>query len=52
MKSYDYVHRQGVRPISWEEFATLAAQLAEALEQAGVEMIVFQPSLCSSLMNS
>jgi hypoxanthine phosphoribosyltransferase len=40
MKSYDYVHRQGVRPISWEEFATLAAQLAEALERAGVEMIV------------
>ena len=40
MKSYDYAHRQGVRTISWEEFATLAAQLAEALEQAGVEVIV------------
>jgi uncharacterized protein len=40
MKSYDYAHRQGVRPISWEEFATLVTQLAEALEQAGVEVIV------------
>ncbi len=40
MKSYDYAHRQGVRTISWEEFATLATQLAETLEQAGVEVIV------------
>jgi hypoxanthine phosphoribosyltransferase len=40
MKSYDYAHRQGVRPISWEEFVTLTDQLAEALEQAGVEVIV------------
>jgi hypoxanthine phosphoribosyltransferase len=36
MKSYDYVHRQGVRPISWDEFAALA----EALEKTGVEAIV------------
>jgi uncharacterized protein len=40
MKSYDYAHRQGVRNISWEEFARLAAQLAEQLDQAGVEVIV------------
>lgn len=40
MRSYDYAHRQGVRTISWEEFATLTDQLAEALEQAGVEVIV------------
>jgi hypoxanthine phosphoribosyltransferase len=40
MKSYDYAHRQGVRNISWEEFARLAAQLAEKLDQAGVEVIV------------
>jgi len=40
MKSYDYAHRQGVRPIVWEEFATMAAQLSEALEKAGVELIV------------
>jgi hypoxanthine phosphoribosyltransferase len=40
VKSYDYAHRQGVRSISWEEFARLAAQLAEKLDQAGVEVIV------------
>jgi hypoxanthine phosphoribosyltransferase len=40
MKSYDYAHRQGVRTISWEAFVTLTDQLAEALEQAGVEVIV------------
>ena len=40
MKRYDYAHRQGVRAISWEEFATLTAQLAEALVQTGVEAIV------------
>lgn len=40
MKSYDYAHREGVRSISWEEFARLAAQLAEQLEQAGVEVII------------
>lgn len=40
MKSYDYAHRQGVRSISWDEFARLAAQLAEKLDQAGVEVIV------------
>jgi hypoxanthine phosphoribosyltransferase len=40
MKSYDYAQRQGVRNISWEEFACLSAMLAEQLEQAGVEVIV------------
>lgn len=40
MKSYDYAYRQGVRPISWEEFVALTARLAEALEQMGVEVIV------------
>jgi hypoxanthine phosphoribosyltransferase len=40
MKSYDYAHRQGVRAISWEEFVTPTAQLAQALEQTGVEVIV------------
>lgn len=40
MKSYDYAHRQGIRPISWEEFVTLTDGLAEALQQAGVEVIV------------
>ena len=40
MKSYDYAHRQGVRSISWEDFARLSAMLVEQLEQAGVEVIV------------
>ena len=40
MKSYDYAHRQGVRPVSWEEFATLSAQLAEMLQEARVEVII------------
>lgn len=40
MKSYDYAHRQGVRYISWDEFAELAAQLAEKLDSVGVEVIV------------
>ncbi len=40
MKSYDYAHRQGVRSISWEEFARLSARLAERLDQIGVEVIV------------
>lgn len=40
MRRYDYAHRQGVRTLSWEEFAPLTDQLAEALEQAGVEVIV------------
>ena len=40
MQSYDYAHRQGVREISWDEFAGLAARLAEQLALARVEMIV------------
>ncbi len=35
-----YAHRRGVRAISWDDFAALAAQLAEALERARVEVIV------------
>jgi hypoxanthine phosphoribosyltransferase len=40
VKSYDYAHRDGVRPISWDEFVTLSGQLAEALDKEGVEVIV------------
>ena len=40
MKSYDYATRKGVRPLSWEDFAELAAQLAEGLGLLGVEIIV------------
>lgn len=32
MKSYDYIHRTGVRRISWADFARLAALLSEGLE--------------------
>jgi hypothetical protein len=40
MKSYDYAHRQGVRQISWGEFAALSARLAERLEPYHPEVIV------------
>jgi uncharacterized protein len=29
MKSYDYAHRTGVKPITWDEFAALSRNLAE-----------------------
>ncbi len=40
MQSYDYANRRGVHSISWEAFAELSARLAEAIEQAGAEVIV------------
>jgi hypoxanthine phosphoribosyltransferase len=40
MQSYDYAHRQGVKEISWDEFAALSARLAEELDQAGIEVVV------------
>ena len=40
MQSYDYAHRKGVKEMSWDEFAALAARLAEKLEPASVEVIV------------
>ncbi len=40
MRSYDYAHRKGVREMSWEEFASLAAQVAEGLAECGVDTIV------------
>lgn len=38
MKRYDYSHRFGVRRISWDNFASLAAQLTELIEP-------FQPQI-------
>lgn len=38
MQSYDYTQREGVEEISWEQFAQLAAALAEKL--SGVETII------------
>jgi hypoxanthine phosphoribosyltransferase len=40
VQSYDYAHRQGIRLISWEDFASLGAQLAQSLDRSGVEVIV------------
>jgi hypoxanthine phosphoribosyltransferase len=40
MQSYDYAHRQGVKEISWDEFAALSARLAEELDRAEAEVIV------------
>ena len=40
MQSYDYAHRQGVKEISWDEFAALSARLAEELDRAGAEVVV------------
>src|SRR5581483_7310300 len=40
MKSYDYVHRQGVRALSWDDFVHLSGQLAEELVRAQIEIVV------------
>jgi hypoxanthine phosphoribosyltransferase len=40
MKSYEYAHRFGVRQISWDDFATLARQLAELLEPYQPQLIL------------
>lgn len=40
VKPYDYVHRKGVHPLTWEDFAALAASLAEKLAAWNPEAIV------------
>jgi hypoxanthine phosphoribosyltransferase len=40
IKPYDYAHRKGVRYISWEDFASLSARLAELLEPTRPEIIL------------
>lgn len=40
MKSYDYANRQGVRQITWDDFATLAAQLAEGVAAHNPDIII------------
>jgi hypoxanthine phosphoribosyltransferase len=40
MKSYDYAHRFGVRNITWDDFAALAARLAELIEPVHPQMIL------------
>lgn len=40
MKSYDYIHRQGVHSLSWDDIVRLAAQLTEKLAQRGIDTVV------------
>jgi len=40
MKPYDYSHRSGVLLLTWDDFARLAARLAELLEPFHPELIV------------
>ncbi len=40
MKSYDYARRVGVREITWNDFASLAAHLAELLEPFQPQVIL------------
>ncbi|MBK9711227.1 MAG: hypothetical protein IPO81_07845 [Kouleothrix sp.] len=40
MQSYDYANRQGVRALSWDECAGLAARAAELLAALEVDLIV------------
>lgn len=39
-ESYDYARRSGVRWLSWQDFASMAALLAERLQAAGIDMVV------------
>jgi hypoxanthine phosphoribosyltransferase len=40
MKSYDYAHRFGVRQITWDDFASLARNLAELVEPFHPQVIL------------
>jgi hypoxanthine phosphoribosyltransferase len=40
MQSYDYSHRKGVADISWDQFAQLAATLAERLAAENIDVVV------------
>lgn len=40
MISYDYAHRDGVLPVSWEDFAALTRRLAEGLAGENVACVV------------
>lgn len=40
MQSYDYSHRQGVHVITWDDFTSLVAQLAEKLAPTQPDIIV------------
>jgi len=40
MKPYNYTHRTGVLPLTWDDFARLSSRLAELLEPHHPEIIV------------
>ncbi|RAQ94759.1 phosphoribosyltransferase [Thermogemmatispora tikiterensis] len=40
IRSYDYVHRRGVRFLSWEEIASLGRKLCESLAREQIEAVV------------
>jgi hypoxanthine phosphoribosyltransferase len=40
MKSYDYQHRDGLEPISWDRFAELTRVLTEKLASEKIELIL------------
>jgi hypoxanthine phosphoribosyltransferase len=40
MQSYDYAQRKGTQEITWEQFAGLAANLAEQLAPCGVDVVI------------
>ncbi len=40
MQSYDYAHRSGVEPVTWERFAELSRTLAERLAPYNIDAVV------------
>lgn len=40
MKPYDYSHRTGILPLTWDDFARLSSRLTELLEPSHPELIV------------
>jgi hypoxanthine phosphoribosyltransferase len=40
MKPYDYSHRNGVKPISWDDFASLSRSLAEKVEPFRPQLVL------------
>lgn len=40
LQSYDYVHRDGIVPVTWEGFGALCRSIAEQLQPRGVNAVV------------
>lgn len=43
MHSYDYAHREGELPLTWDDFAALSRRLAEELAALGVAAAAGEP---------